>query len=62
VTTLLVGGEVVTGDHYVSAMPVDALKLLLPGQWAPMPFFKQLAELEVSLAPFTEFCSQNTTQ
>jgi hypothetical protein len=53
---------VVTGDHYVSAMPVDALKLLLPGQWAPMPFFKQLAELEVSLAPFTEFCSQNTTQ
>jgi 15-cis-phytoene desaturase len=42
----LVGGEVVTGDHYVSAMPVDALKLLLPKKWAPMPFFKQLNELE----------------
>jgi len=42
----LAGGEVVTGDHYVSAMPVDALKLLLPAAWRPMPFFAQLAELE----------------
>ena len=42
----LVSGEVVTGDHYVSAMHVDALKLLLPDAWKPMPFFRQLAELE----------------
>ena len=33
----LIGGEVVTGDHYVSAMPVDALKLLLPDVWKPDP-------------------------
>lgn len=26
----LVGGEIVEGDLYVSAMPVDILKLLLP--------------------------------
>ena len=41
----LVSGEVVVGDHYVSAMPVDALKLLLPDRWKPMPFFRQLEEL-----------------
>ena len=42
----LVSGEVVTGDHYVSAMPVDALKLLLPEPWKRAPFFAQLKELE----------------
>ena len=31
---------------YVSAMPVDPLKLLLPEAWSAMPFFKQLDELE----------------
>ena len=36
-------GQVVVGDH-VSAMPVDALKLLLPDRWA-VPFFRQLKEL-----------------
>lgn len=39
-------GEILTADHYVSAMPVDALKLKLPEQWKDMPFFKQLRELE----------------
>jgi 15-cis-phytoene desaturase len=39
-------GEIMTADHYVSAMPVDALKLKLPTQWKTMPFFKQLNELE----------------
>lgn len=39
-------GEVMTADHYVSAMPVDALKLKLPTRWKTMPFFKQLNELE----------------
>jgi len=38
--------EVVTADLYVSAMPVDPLKLLLPEPWAAMPFFAQLSELE----------------
>ena len=42
----LMSGEVVTGDHYVSAMPVDAMKLLMPQKWSQQPFFKQLAELE----------------
>lgn len=35
-------GELVQADVYVSAMSVDALKLLLPDQWRPMPFFAQL--------------------
>jgi len=39
-------GELVTADLYVSAMPVDPLKLLLPDKWAAMPFFAQLSELE----------------
>jgi hypothetical protein len=26
-------------------LPVDALKLMLPNQWRPMPFFSQLEEL-----------------
>jgi len=39
-------GEILTADHYVSAMSVDALKLKLPEAWKSMPFFKQLNELE----------------
>jgi 15-cis-phytoene desaturase len=39
-------GELITADVYVSAMPVDPLKLLLPDAWAAMPFFAQLSELE----------------
>ncbi len=39
-------GELVTADLYVSAMPVDPLKLLLPDPWAAMPFFAQMSELE----------------
>ena len=27
---------------YVSSMPVDPLKLMLPDAWKGMPFFKQL--------------------
>lgn len=37
--------EVVQADAYVSALPVDILKLLLPQQWKPMPFFAKLANL-----------------
>lgn len=39
-------GELVQADAYVSALPVDALKLLLPEPWRAVPFFAQLGELE----------------
>ncbi|KAG2445942.1 hypothetical protein HXX76_000545 [Chlamydomonas incerta] len=42
----LTNGDVVEGDLYMSAMPVDILKLLVPEQWKPNPFFSQLKELE----------------
>ena len=38
--------ELLTADHYVSAMSVDALKLYRPKKWTELPFFKQLDELE----------------
>ena len=37
--------KILTADHYVSAMSVDALKLHLPAVWKTMLFFKQLDEL-----------------
>ena len=46
----LVSGEVVTGDHYVSAMAVDAFKLTIPDVWLANErtkgFFNQLNELK----------------
>jgi 15-cis-phytoene desaturase len=36
----------VRADAYVSALSVDALKLLLPQSWQALPFFAQLQELE----------------
>lgn len=41
-----VDGEVLTADMYVSAMPCDIIKLMLPEPWAKMPFFRQTDELE----------------
>ncbi|HAA29984.1 MAG TPA: 15-cis-phytoene desaturase, partial [Cyanobacteria bacterium UBA8553] len=38
--------EVFTADAYVSAMPVDPLKVMLPQAWREMDFFKQLDGLE----------------
>lgn len=38
--------EVVTADVYVSAMPVDPLKAMLPQPWREMEFFKKLNGLE----------------
>jgi 15-cis-phytoene desaturase len=38
--------EVLTADAYVSAMPVDPLKLMLPEPWREMDYFKQLDGLE----------------
>jgi len=36
----------IVADAYVSAVPVDILKLLLPAQWKPLPIFSGLAPLE----------------
>lgn len=38
--------EVITADAYVSAMPVDVLKVLLPEPWASLDFFQRLSRLE----------------
>lgn len=38
--------EVLTADAYVSAMPVDPLKVMLPQSWREMDFFKKLDGLE----------------
>mmetsp|Transcript_4719 Transcript_4719/g.14993 ORF Transcript_4719/g.14993 Transcript_4719/m.14993 type:complete len:588 (+) Transcript_4719:107-1870(+) len=39
-------GEKIVADEYVSAMPVDVVKRMLPTTWSTMPYFKQLSELE----------------
>ncbi|BAY88048.1 MULTISPECIES: 15-cis-phytoene desaturase [unclassified Tolypothrix] len=38
--------EVLTADLYVSAMPVDPFKVMLPEPWKKMEFFQQLDGLE----------------
>ncbi|MBD2358946.1 15-cis-phytoene desaturase [Tolypothrix sp. FACHB-123] len=38
--------EVFTADLYVSAMPVDPFKVMLPAPWKQMEFFQQLDGLE----------------
>jgi 15-cis-phytoene desaturase len=43
---VLRGGEIVTADVYVSAMPVDIVKRMLPQAWQKIPYFRQLDELE----------------
>lgn len=43
---LMRSGEKVEADEYVSAMPVDIVKRMLPKKWANMPYFRQLDELE----------------
>merc|ERR1719502_2250376 len=43
---VLRGGEEVVADEYVSALPVDVLKRVVPEKWSKMPYFKQLDELE----------------
>ncbi|HIK11282.1 MAG TPA: 15-cis-phytoene desaturase [Oscillatoriaceae cyanobacterium M33_DOE_052] len=41
-----VAEEVITADVYVSAMPVDPLKLMLPPAWRELDYFQQLDGLE----------------
>jgi 15-cis-phytoene desaturase len=38
--------EVLTADAYVSAMPVDVMKVLMPPSWKQMEFFQKLEGLE----------------
>lgn len=38
--------SILTADVYVSAMPVDPLKLMLPAAWRQLEFFQQLQGLE----------------
>ena len=42
----LANGTAVEADYYVSAVPVDVFKRIVPAQWSTMPFFRQLDELE----------------
>jgi hypothetical protein len=46
VQNVFLTGESVVADEYVSAMPVDVLKRLLPRAWSTLPYFLQLDELE----------------
>eukprot|EP00607_Mallomonas_marina_P009797 CAMPEP_0182417746 /NCGR_PEP_ID=MMETSP1167-20130531/2186_1 /TAXON_ID=2988 /ORGANISM="Mallomonas Sp, Strain CCMP3275" /LENGTH=557 /DNA_ID=CAMNT_0024591499 /DNA_START=147 /DNA_END=1820 /DNA_ORIENTATION=- len=43
---LMRSGDVIEADEYVSAVPVDIMKRLLPRDWSTMPFFLQMKELE----------------
>lgn len=43
---LMRSGETVEADEYVSAMPVDIVKRMVPKAWANMPYFRQFDELE----------------
>jgi 15-cis-phytoene desaturase len=43
---LLRSGEKVVADEYVSAMPVDIVKRMIPKKWQNMPYFRQFDELE----------------
>lgn len=43
---LLRSGEKVVADEYVSAMPVDIVKRMIPEKWQQMPYFRQFDELE----------------
>jgi 15-cis-phytoene desaturase len=42
---LLADDEVVSADAYVSAMPVDALRTLIPDPWKDIPYFTKLSKL-----------------
>lgn len=43
---LMRSGEKIVADEYVSAMPVDIMKRMLPRAWSTSPFFLQMQELE----------------
>ena len=42
----LANGDEVVADYYVSAVPVDVFKRLIPRQWSALPYFRQLDQLQ----------------
>lgn len=42
----LANGSTIIADYYVSAVPVDVIKRLIPARWSTDPFFRQIDELE----------------
>jgi len=38
--------ELITADAYVSALPVDVMKVLMPGPWREIPLFQAMQNLE----------------
>lgn len=43
---LMRSGDKITADEYISAMPVDIVKRMIPKNWSNMPYFRQFDELE----------------
>ena len=43
---LLKGNEILSADYYVSAIPVDGLKCLLPQEWRSIPYFQRMMGLK----------------
>jgi 15-cis-phytoene desaturase len=43
---LMRDGSIVEADEYISALPVDVFKRMLPKAWGNMPYFRQTDELE----------------
>merc|ERR1719253_839454 len=43
---LMRDGSIIEADEYISAMPCDIMKRMVPKEWAPDPFFRQIDELE----------------
>ena len=43
---LMRSGEKIEADEYISAMPVDIVKRMIPKKWQQMPYFRQFDELE----------------
>lgn len=43
---LLKGNEILSADYYVSAIPVDGLKRLLPQEWRSIPYFQRMMGLK----------------
>lgn len=39
-------GEEIKADEYVSSVPCDIMKRILPRAWSTDPFFRQIDELE----------------
>merc|ERR1719428_2674295 len=43
---LMRDGSIIEADEYISALPVDVFKRIVPAAWSQMPYFKQFDELE----------------